>query len=58
MAMPRKCPICGGSGQVAAPRESTLVHLPCDACGGTGIVWETADVVIVPVYQQDAHATG
>jgi len=47
MSKPHTCPVCGGSGKVAnypIYGSSTTVVMPdtkpCNACGGTGVVWE------------------
>ena len=43
MSEPHKCPVCNGSGKVEVthPISSTVPDIRnCNACGGTGIVWE------------------
>ncbi len=42
MAIPHKCEICGGSGQIPTDGSVTNTHNICQGCGGSGIVWEYA----------------
>lgn len=68
MAIPHKCPVCYGRGTVSKPphipgdqltwSSSTQATYDCHACNGTGVVWEPVDVVVEPVDQIDAHASG
>lgn len=47
MATPHKCPVCEGTGMDVHQVTS------CDACSGTGIVWEPA--YSVPVYDDSTQ---
>ena len=48
---PHCCPVCNGSGKVQKPPDvpgdqntwisSGTELYPCQACNGTGIIWET-----------------
>ena len=42
MSTPHKCPVCQGSGSVYAGQGvgTTIMTESCNACGGSGIIWE------------------
>lgn len=50
MSKPHKCPVCDGTGKVSRPPwqagdvdqwlGTSTAPYPCNACNGSGIVWE------------------
>src|SRR5690606_3282571 len=62
MSTPHKCPACDGYGERSNPERWNLhpmstaippLTIACNACGGTGIIWEVAPVEM-PRLQADA----
>lgn len=55
--IPHKCPVCDGAGSISRPpwipgdvpqwlASDTASH-PCNACGGTGVLWERVGTVAI-----------
>ena len=59
MAIPHRCPVCNGHKTVNKPpwiagdqqtwySDSTQPY-PCQACNGTGIIWELEPARVTPI---------